>query len=149
MFRVKTAVSVALLLLGACLFAPPVVAAAGDQVVRVQDGQVRCLLSSNFRDRGYGALVCGLTNGEAFAGAPMSTGKYPVRLNLAIMVDQGQQYWIAGDIPGAPADDVVLGVGETYQANGWTVMPQELRTLIRNDRFDQEINVAPGEVRKR
>lgn len=148
MFRVKTAVSVALLLLGACLFAPPVVAAAGDQVVRVQDGQVRCLLSSNFRDRATAHSCAVLPTGgvrrcadvdREVSGAAES--RHHGRPGSAVL-DRRRH-------PGAPADDVVLGVGETYQANGWTVMPQELRTLIRNDRFDQEITVAPGEVRKR
>ncbi|UXA17290.1 hypothetical protein [Mycobacterium sp. SMC-4] len=149
MFRAKTAVGAVLLFLATLLCAPPVAAAEGDQVVSLQNGQVRCLLSANYLDRGYGAVVCGLPDGRPFGDSPMSTGKYPQWLNLAIAHDQGQQYFIAGTIPGAPADDVVVGPGQTYQANGWTVMPEELRTLIRNDRYGRVLNVSPGDVRMR
>ncbi|MGE2833698.1 hypothetical protein [Mycobacterium sp. SMC-4] len=149
MVLVKTAVSVLLAVFAACAFTPLAAAADGDQVVRVQDGKVRCLLSAHYLDRDYGAIVCERTDGQPFGGSPMSTGKFPEPLKLAFMSDTGAQYWIAGTVPGDPADDVVVGVGQSYQANGWTVMPEELRTLIRNDRFGGVLNVSPGDVRKR
>ncbi|MEZ0342112.1 hypothetical protein ACAG25_19265 [Mycobacterium sp. pV006] len=147
MVLAKTAVSVALVL-GAGVLAPSVGAADGDQVVRVQDGKIRCLLTAHYRDRDYGAIVCERTDGQPFGGSPMSTGKFPEVLNLTLMTDTGASYWLAGRVPGDPAHDVVVGVGQSYQANGWTVMPEELRTLIRNDRYGGVLNVSPGDVRK-
>lgn len=147
MVLAKTAVSV-MLAFGAAVLAPSAVAADGDQVVRVQDGKVRCLLTAHFRDRDYGAVVCERTDGQRFAIAPMSTGKFPEPLNLTIMTDTGAWWFFAGRVPGDPANDVVVAPGQTYRANGWTVMPEELRTMIRNDRYGGVFNVSPGEVRK-
>ncbi|MGE2734937.1 hypothetical protein [Mycolicibacterium vaccae] len=148
MVRVKTLVSVLLTVVGACVLAPSAAAAEGDQVVRVQDGKVRCLLTAHFRDRDYGAVVCERTDGERFGVAPMSTGKFPEPLNLTIMTDTGSWFFLAGKVPGEPADDVVLGPGQTYRANGWTVTPEERRTMIRNDRYGGVFNVSPGDIRK-
>ncbi|MGE2729800.1 hypothetical protein ACQI4F_09990 [Mycolicibacterium vaccae] len=148
MLRVKSVVSVLLTVVGACVLAPAAAAADGDQVVRVQDGKVRCLLTAHFRDRDYGAVVCERTDGERFGVTPMSTGIEPEPLNLAMMTETGAWWFIAGKVPGEPANDVTLGPGQTYRANGWTVMPEERRTMIRNDRYGGVLNVSPGDIRK-
>ncbi len=70
----------------------------------------------------------------------MSTGKYPERLNLAVLKGTGEMWWEAGAVPGSVADDIVLGPGQTYHANGWTVTTEELRTVIRNDDSGHGVN---------
>lgn len=59
MFRDRIAASAAILFLGACPFAPQAAAADGDQVIRVQSGEVRRLLTANYKGRGYAMAICG------------------------------------------------------------------------------------------
>lgn len=148
MFRDLIAASAAVLLLGACPFAPQAAAADGDQVVRVQNGEVRCLLTANYKDRGYPMAICGRSDGGHFGESPMSTGKFPERLNLVVIRGAGETWWGgAGQIPGPAEGDVVLGVGQTYTVNGWTVRTEELRTEIKNDDSGHGLHVNAVDVR--
>jgi len=133
MFRTLAAASAAMLVLGACPFAPQAAAADSDQVIRLQDGQLRCLLSADYKGRGYAMTVCGRSDGRGFAASPMSTGKYPERLNLVVIRGTGEMWWEAGTIPGSVAGDVGLSFGQTYVANGWTITTMDHRTVIKND----------------
>ncbi|MCV7154361.1 hypothetical protein [Mycolicibacterium pyrenivorans] len=147
MFRNLTAASAAVLLLGACPFAPQAAAADGDQVVRVQNGEVRCLLTANYMGRGYAMAICGRSDGGHFGESPMSTGKFSERLNLVVSRGAGESWWGAGQIPGPAEADVVLGVGQTYRVNGWTVRTEELRTEIKNDDSGHGLHVNAVDVR--
>lgn len=147
MFRDLIAASAAVLLLGACPFAPQAAAADGDQVVRFQNGEVRCLLTANYKGRGYAMAICGRSDGGHFAKSPMSTGKFPVRLNLVVSRGPGEMWWEAGEVPGPAEGDLVLGVGQTYKVNGWTVRTEELRTEIKNDDSGHGLQVNAVNVR--
>lgn len=137
-----------MLVVGASPFAPQATAAEGDQVIQLQDGQLRCLLSANYKGRGYAMTVCGRTDGQGFAASPMSTGKYPVRLNLMVVKGTGEAWFEAGSVPNSAAGDVVLGVGQTYTASGWTVTTQPHRTVITNDASRHGLFVNTVDVRQ-
>ena len=148
MFRESIAASAAVLVLGACPVAPQAAAAEGDQVIRVQDGQLRCLLSADYKGRGYQMAVCGRSDGRGFAASPMSTGKYPERLNLIVARGTGESWWEAGAVPGSASGDVVLGPGQTFAANGWTVTTEDLRIVIKNDTSGHGLQVNALDVRQ-
>lgn len=148
MFRQVIAASAATLLLGACPFAPQAAAADGDQIIRVQNGEVRCVLSADYKGRGYAMAICGRSDGRYFGQSPMSTGKFPERLNLVVIRGSGETWWGAGQIPGPAETDVVLGVGQTYKVNGWTVRTEELRTEIKNDDSGHGLHVNAVDVRQ-
>lgn len=131
--RTSVAAAAALLLLGVNPVTPQATAADPDQVVLVHGGQLRCLLSANYQNRGRAAAVCGRTDGRGFGSSPMSTGKNPVRLNLVVLRGTGEMWWEAGTIPGAPADDVVVSPGQPYAVNGWTVTTSDIRTVVKDD----------------
>ncbi|MGE0220731.1 hypothetical protein [Mycolicibacterium sp.] len=135
MDRVLAAASAAFLVLGAC---PSAAAADGGQTVRTPQG-VRCQLSTDFQGRGYPAATCSRADGAPFGVSPAS-------LNLAVVQATGEVYFVDGSVPGRDSDDVVLGVGQTYRANGWTVETEELRTLITYDIGGHGMRVNPVEV---
>ena len=143
MFRELIA-SVALLVGSACAIAPQA-AAAADQVVQV--AQFRCLLSADYLGRGRPMAICGLADGSPFGPSPMSTGKYPVKLNLAVMRSTGEMWWEAGPVPGSPGQAAV-GMGQSYTANGWTVSSDEHRTVIKNDYTGHGMILNPADVRQ-
>lgn len=64
--RIVAGAFAALVVLGACPSAP-VAAADGDRTIRVQDGQIRCLLSTVDDDPRRPIAVCGRTDGRPFA----------------------------------------------------------------------------------
>ncbi|MDW5610151.1 hypothetical protein [Mycolicibacterium sp. D5.8-2] len=117
----------------------PLAEADTDQTIRVQNGQVRCLLSADFEGRGRPAAVCARAD-----GAPFSTS--PARMNLAVVQGSGELYYLKGALPGPDDGDAVLGAGETYRVNGWTIETEELRTLITYDVGRHGIRVNPVEV---
>jgi len=148
MFRELIAGSAAMLVLGACPFAPRATAADGDQVIQVDDGQLRCMLSADYKGRGYAMAVCGRTDGRGFGESPMSTGKFPVRLNLVVVRGTGEMWWEAGAVPASATGDAVLSVGQSYVSNGWTVTTQPGRTVIKNDDSGHGLNVNAVDVRQ-
>jgi len=148
MFRKLIAASATMLVLGAGPVAPQATAADGDQVIRLQDGQLRCLVSADYKGRGYAMTVCGRSDGRRFAASPMSTGKYPDRLNLVVIRGTGETWWEAGAVPGAVAGDVVLSFGQTHVANGWTITTADHRTVIKNDDSGHGLIVNAVDVRQ-
>ena len=136
MIRIFAAASAALLFLGAC---PQSGAAEADQTIRVQNGTIRCLLSADYEGRGQPAAICGRTDGGPFMVSPAP-------LNLAVVLGTGAMFFQAGSIPGPESNDVVLGVGQTHDVNGWTVRTEELRTLITNDIGNHGMRVNPVEA---
>ncbi|CAA0124747.1 Uncharacterised protein [Mycolicibacterium vanbaalenii] len=135
--RVVAGASAALVVLGACPSAPLAVAAEGDRTIRVQDGQIRCLFSSEaYGEGGRPMAICGRTDGTPFA-----VSQAP--LNLAAVRGSGEFFFMAGTIPGPASEDVVLGAGQTYHSNGWTVTTQDLRTLITYDVGGHGMRVNP------
>ncbi len=137
--RVTTAASAALLVLGACASAPLAGAAGGDQTISVQNGQIRCLLSADFEGHGRPATICARTDGGLFQTSP-------AKLNLAVVQGTGELFYEAGTIDTPPSADMVLGAGQTYNVNGWTVKTEELRTLIWYDKGRHGMSVKPVEV---
>lgn len=139
MKTVLGAASAAMMVVGACMSAPTAVAAGADQTIRLQNGEIRCLLSADYQDRGRPMAICGRANGGPF-------GMSPDPLNLAVVLGAGEMYFMEGTIPGDGSNDVVLGVGQTYTANGWTVKTEELRTLLWNDLSRHGMRVNPVEA---
>jgi hypothetical protein len=128
------AVTVTGVLLTGLLAGMPAASAAIDgPVVRVQDGAVRCMISDADASHVRSQVVCGHADGTPFGASPMSTGKFPEKLSLTVVLDTGERYWQAGTIPGDPGADVVLGAGQTHHAGGWSITAQQQRTVVRND----------------
>ncbi|GFM17339.1 MULTISPECIES: hypothetical protein [Mycobacteriaceae] len=132
MLRDLAAAALMMLAAGACLPAPSATAADGDQLVDVQDGRLRCLVSAHYGAAGQPMAICGMSNGAPFGASPNSIGS-STPLNLAVMNGTGQSYWAAGTLPGTAADSMSLGVGQTYTANGWTIINEAGRARVKND----------------
>ncbi len=147
MIRELITAAAALLVFGASPCAPAA-AAAPDQVVGVLDGQVRCLISADYQGHGDAMAICGHSDGSPFGASPMSTGKYPVKLNLAVLYGTGQMYWDDGTVPGSAGGDVTLGVGQDYRANGWTVTTSPNRAVLKNDLTGHGMIVNLADVRQ-
>lgn len=139
MIRSLVAGSSALLVAGAVMSVPQASAAGGDQTIRVQNGQIRCLISADFEGRGRPATMCVRTDGAPF-------GTSPAPLNVAVVMGSGEMYFQKGGLPAPDGGDVVLGTGQTYTVNGWTVTTEELRTVITNDDGGHGIRINPVEV---
>ncbi|MDG4662967.1 hypothetical protein [Mycobacterium sp. 236(2023)] len=139
MIRSFAAGSAALAVLGACLSAPLAAAAGADQTIRVMAGQIRCLISADFEGQGIPMAICGRTDGVPFQTSP-------AKLNLAVVESTGEIYYEQGTIAPPPSSDVVLGVGQTSNINGWTIKTEELRTLIYYDIGRHGMSVKPVEV---
>lgn len=137
MIRTLTAASAAALALG--LSAPMAAAQGGDQTIRLMDGQIRCLISADFEGQGRPMAICGRTDGKPFQTAPANH-------NLALVRGTGEMFYEQGTIAPPPESDVVLGAGQTYNVNGWTVKTEELRTLIYYDIGRHGFSVKPVEV---
>lgn len=135
MVRVFAAAAAASLVLAASPLAPVASAAGGDQTIRVQNGQIRCLLSADWKGQGRSATVCGRADGGPF-------GVSPAPLNLVVVLGSGQLWFEAGTLPD-PAGDVVLGVGQTSTVNGWNIKSEELQTLIWNDDGGHGLRINP------
>ena len=138
---IRAIVAVAAFLVGSSggPWAPSAVAAEGDRTVRFQDGQIRCVFSADFEGRRFPAAVCGRTDGKPFMVSP---GKQ----NLAVLQGGGEQYFIQGTVPGPETADEVLGTGQTYSVNGWTITTEELRALIYYDIGRHGMRINPVEV---
>lgn len=130
MFREVITMSATLLVVAGCPFAAQAAAADADQVIQIQDGTVRCLLSADYMGRGYAMTICGLADGQLFGSSPKATTQ---RLNLAVVHGTGEFYWETGPTPSSPTGEVAVGVGQTYRADGWTVTSDDYRTRIQND----------------
>lgn len=137
MIRTLTAASAAVLALG--LSAPMAAAQGGDQTIRVMGGQIRCLISADFEGQGRPMAICGRTDGQPFQTSP-------AKLNLALVRGTGELFYEQGTIAPPPESDVVLGPGQTYNVNGWTVKAEELRTVIYYDVGRHGFSVKPVEV---
>ncbi|ORV82522.1 hypothetical protein [Mycolicibacterium iranicum] len=137
MIRTLTAVSAAALAAG--LSAPMAAGQGGDQTIRVMDGQIRCLISADFEGQGRPMAICGRTDGQTFQTSPKG-------MNLVAVQGTGEMFYEAGAINPPPDSDVVLGPGQTYNVNGWTVRTEELRTLIYYDIGRHGISVKPVEA---
>ncbi|MCV7169824.1 hypothetical protein H7I41_07795 [Mycobacterium manitobense] len=122
-------------------------AADGDQVVRVQDGKLRCLISTDDVPRGGGPMaVCGLTNGRPFGTSP-AVAPYIPQQSLAVVRGTGERFWFSGTLP--PADgDVVLGPRETYRVNGWTIRNDPFKAYIVNDFYEHGMTINETEMRQ-
>ena len=139
MIRGTVVASAALFVFGAVMSAAPATAAAGDQTILVQNGQIRCLVSADFEDRGRPKVMCVRTDGAPF-------GTSPAPLDVASVLGSGEMYFEKGGLPGPGGGDVVLGAGQTYTLNGWTITTEELRTVITNDDGGHGIRINPVEV---
>jgi len=122
---------------GLVALAPP--AGATDytgQLVLLQNGTVKCLVSANDGTFGGGPMtVCALSNGEPWGKAPFEESKWNQRLNLVVVRGTGEFYRDRGLLPDPaqlPAAPVSVDSG-TYRVNGWTIQPQGLRTQISYD----------------
>jgi hypothetical protein len=140
--------------LGAALVAPiafvvcalPVqaVADASSPALLQFDG-VLCSVSANDVPRGGEPTVaCQLTNGQPFAQAPFSETKPNPRLTLAVVRAGGQFQWDLGSVAGGQPTN--LSVGQTYHANGWTILAAEGRSTYSNDATGHGMWIGPDYV---
>jgi hypothetical protein len=128
----------------------PQAAADGDQTVLIDGGRVKCSVSANDIPRGGGPIVaCQRTDGLPFAQSMWSAEKYSERLTLAVKRSTGEFYWDGGnvrnvsDVTGEP---IAVGVGQTYNANGWTIQVDEQHTRISNDSTGYGMYVAAEDI---
>ncbi|RAV14677.1 hypothetical protein DQP55_08335 [Mycolicibacterium sp. GF69] len=142
--RVVTAFGASIL--GAVFFSPAAAADTGQQVL-LQSGAVRCVLSADEVAFGGGPMtVCALTNGQPWGMAFTETSKWNQRLNLAVVRGTGEFYWDRGLIAEPTATPVSVD-GGAFQANGWTVEPEGLRTRITYDRTGHGFFINAAEIR--
>jgi hypothetical protein len=139
--------SAAVIAVTAYPLAAQAVAAEGDQVVRVQDGNVRCLISTDDVPRGGGPMaVCGMSNGQPFGTSP-AVAPYSPQPSLAVVRGTGEMFWFSGTLP-PPDGDVVLGPGETYRVNGWTIRNDPFKAFIVNDLYEHGFTINETEMRQ-
>ncbi|KUI16457.1 hypothetical protein AU191_00640 [Mycolicibacterium acapulense] len=147
--RAVTALGVSIL--GAVVLAPPAAADTG-QLVLLQSGTIRCLVSADDVKRGGGPIVvCQRVDGQPWGQAPWETSKFNNRLNLAVVRGTGQMYWERGVVPAAnetPGGDIVVDAGQTYHVDGWTIQDEDLRTRITYDVTGHGLFVNAGDVRQ-
>ncbi len=126
-----SAVASALVAAATSLWLAPVAHAAG-QYTRTQSGAVRCLVMSNDQGHGGGpAVAC--EHGPGFPQAPMS--QYGNHFDIAVIQASGNFRWEDGNIGGggAPQNDLVLSYGQTFDIQGWTVVPSSDGTRFTNE----------------
>ncbi|ASL16266.1 hypothetical protein [Mycobacterium intracellulare] len=85
-------------------------------------------------DQGHGggpAVAC--EHGPGFPQAPV--GQYGSHFDLAVIHASGAFSWDDGNIGGggAPQNDLVLTYGQTYDVQGWTILPSSDGTRFTND----------------
>lgn len=67
--------------------------------------------------------------------------------SLAVVRGTGEMFWFSGNLP--PADgDVVLGPGETYRVNGWTIRNDPYKAFIVNDFYKHGFTINETEMRQ-
>ena len=103
---------------------PHAVADPSQYVVRTPSGKVRCIIHTV-------NVGCTATGSNQFSQAPIdSTGN---RDNIAGVQASGSFQWARADMPGNPANDVVLTYGQTQHLLGWTIEPSTDGTRFTND----------------
>ncbi|WP_156670011.1 hypothetical protein [Mycobacterium sp. E3305] len=113
-------------------------AADASQYVRTESGRVRCII-------GPDKVACEASgpNSTGFPQAPMSLTESQCRnpcpggihYDLAEVTASGTFRWMDGNIGGGgtPQNDMVLAYGQTYDIQGWTVLPSSDGTRFTND----------------
>ena len=150
MTRQLIAASGALIALAAWPLAPQAAADAG-QVIQLQDGTVRCLISPADVPRGVKAEVNCETDGLMFGDSTWSTEKDSAPLNVAVMLGSGEFYFERGDVPGTAEDSgqaASVAAGQTLHLNGWTITGEGYRTRIFNDASRHGLFINAVEVRQ-
>jgi len=124
-FNAMVAVCASALIAGLALVPPA--SADGFQFVRTSSGQVRCGV-------GTSEVACERTAGEGFLNAPTSGRPAGWHWNLAVANSGGGFRWDVGNIGGAYIDqDLVMGYGQTYNINGWTIQTSSGGTRFTNN----------------
>jgi hypothetical protein len=110
-------------------------AQADSELVRTESGKVRCDVQSD-------KVGCQYLPG--FPQAPIALQEpqcrntpcpVGVHWDIANVTTAGTFTWMNGNIPGAhPENDVILNYGQTYDINGWTILPSSDGTRFTNDR---------------
>lgn len=124
--------------------------ADGSTMYKTQSGKMRCFVSASEPQRsGRPAAVCETyaeeTDGHFPQGpiieyAPDGSG----RANIVSVDDRGELKWDLGDLGGA--QDTVMGYGQTYHANGWTILANTDGTRLTNDATGRGMSVSIDNV---
>lgn len=113
-------------------------AAQASQYVRTESGRVRCIV-------GPDKVACEASGPQSmgFPQAPISLPESQCRnpcpggvhFDLAEVTSSGGFSWNDGNIGGGgtPQNDLVLNYGQSYQIQGWTVLPSSDGTRFTND----------------
>jgi hypothetical protein len=125
--------------------------AAQDVLVTTESGQTRC-------DVGAGDVVCQYLPGfpqaptDPAANCPPPPGTYlrcssSIHWDIADVSPAGAFRWTEGNIPGAhPENDVVLNYGQSYDMQGWAILPSSDGTQFTNDRTGHGMFVSIDNV---
>jgi hypothetical protein len=143
----------------AVAFAPPASAdpSLGHFVnVKTLSPPMRCEVGSDDSDGAGPNVVC---QTAGFPQAPMDPAPYPgwpgdpsvLHQDQAIITASGRFTWRTANLglapPGQP--DITLANGQTYQFQGWTIVPTDTGTTFTNDTtghgmvIDSDYNVNP------
>lgn len=130
--------------------------ASASQYVRTESGRVRCVVGPD-----KVACEAGGPGSTGFLQAPITMPESQCRYapcpggmhrDLAEVAASGAFRWMDGNIGGVGQDwaqtDTTLNYGQTYQIQGWTVLPNSDGTRFTNDgtghgMFVSIENVAP------
>jgi len=105
------------------------------QYVRTTSGLVRCAVTRS-------EVACERTSASGFPQAPTNSGGNG-HWNLAIVDSAGEFRWGEGNIGGADINqDVVLGYGQTYRYNGWTINAASDGTRFTNNNTEHGMFVS-------
>jgi hypothetical protein len=117
----------------------PWAAATSEQYVRTQSGKVRCGVHS---DR----VACQYLPG--FPQAPVDNwGSHP---DIANVTSGGAFSWMEANLAtqgtAALQNDVILNYGQSYDMQGWTMLPSSDGTRFTNDATDHGMFVSVDNV---
>ena len=119
--------------------------------VQTASPSMRCEVGSDDRDGGGPAVVC---QTAGFPQAPMGQTPYPgwhgdpsvLHQDQAIVTASGQFSWRTANLgmapPGQP--DIVLVDGQTYDFQGWTIVPTGHGTTFTNDATGHGMTIDSG-----
>lgn len=120
--------------------------AHAEQYVRTESGRVHCMVTANDQGHGGGpAAVCDASGpgSTGFLQAPISMPESQCRYSpcpgglhwgLAVVTAAGAFRWAQGNIAaGSGVQYSTLNYGQTYDMEGWTIVPTQDGTRFTND----------------
>lgn len=109
-------------------------AAADGQRVVTKSGKMRCAIYANFAGTGPGSKAY-VPSGSLVMCAPYwgANDPRPGWMGLAVVTSTGNFSLPQIELGIPQPDELVMNYGQTYNINGWTVMPTQDGTRFTND----------------